>query len=413
MGASLIKKLRELCQVVSSEGQGHNAAVILASPGLTNIVVDNEAFTQELVSWLGEHEGGQFHLLSAIVDGIPASLSSKKTPSEGIAVLRGPSDVILPQLGNPEFLRDRRDHDTVGALSFSGLGDPSSSTIAVPLTRTIFHNARPSTLIASRFDLTTPGTPRLIESGEAVRQHINLADSTVSGGKSSRRQPHLWLPLTSVSSSRKVTESFGNILRRLDHDGKSSPASSELEANIGTIRKAILDASPEVETALPGVWAVVDPTPGETINFRNWQIDHPRDVDMVSGGGGWGDKAGLLSLDPETSPFAASEEENMRNLFGIGGASDYAPVGSEVQFFVPDLVAGESHPHDSHGLLFGVSRYDPGTTTAAEPLVDQQEADIAVTPGRFGVLCEEGIYVSGEDARPFKLSVPGSLVSIP
>lgn len=250
--------------------------MVLASPGLTSLV-DSEAFSRELVSWLGQ-EDGRFDLLSAVVDAVPTSSKASKTPSEGIAILRGPSDVILPQLENPKFLRDRRDHDTVGALSLDGLGDSLSSTVSVPLSRTIFHNARPSTLIISRFDLSSEAPPQMVGKSEAVRQHINLAGAGASDD-SATKQPHLWLPLTAVSTPRKVTESFGNILRRLDYDGKSSPASAELEANIGSIRKAILDASPQVETALPGVWAVVDPEPGATLHARDWHVQLPEEAD--------------------------------------------------------------------------------------------------------------------------------------
>lgn len=133
----------------------------------------------------------------------------------------------------------------------------------------------------------------------------------------------------------------------------------------------------------------------------------------MSGGGGWGDKAGLLSLDPETSPFAASEEEDMRNLFGIGGASDYAAVGSEVQFFVPDLVASEHRTDEDRGLVFGISEYDPETADATEDsAAGVQGSDIAVVPGQFGVLSNEAVYISSEDLRPFKLNVPGSRLSI-
>lgn len=130
----------------------------------------------------------------------------------------------------------------------------------------------------------------------------------------------------------------------------------------------------------------------------------------MSGGGGWGDKAGLLSLDPETSPFPLSEEEQMRNLFGVGGGSDYAPVGSEVQFFIPELGAEEAQPseQDSHGLVFGVSPYALG-----EPPEERGAEDVSVAPNQFGALSDEAIYVESEGASPFKLSVPGARLSIP
>lgn len=225
----------------------------------------------ELASFLSvPGQGHNFTILSAIIDHVPQGPAPNQLSAEGLSILRGPSDAILPSLGNPEFAREKGDLDTIGALTFS-LGD--SNSVSVPLTRTIFHNGKPSTLVTSRYDLSSCA-PRLTERSDAVRQHVRIPLAALSGSASAQA-PHLWLPLRAVSSARNVTESFGNILRRLGFDGKSAPASSELEANIGSIRKAILDAAPQTEAAMPGVWAMVNPAPGTPAGPRDWHIyDH-------------------------------------------------------------------------------------------------------------------------------------------
>lgn len=259
--------------ITTSGNKGHDAAVVLASPGFTRLLDDAASAGRwaELLSSPGQ--GGHFHLVSAIVDHVPSVTRPSLVENEGISVLRGPSDVILPQLWNSSPARERQDPDAVGALTF-GLDDASSVT--VPLSRTIFQNNRSSTLIASRFDLSG-GSPRLTESKETYEQQINVP---LQGHSGPSRHPHLWLPLKGLTQPRIVTESFGNILRRVQIDGSSSPASSELEASVDDIYKKIQSQLPPgVEVPVMGVWAVVNPTPGESAQARNWDIENLEEVD--------------------------------------------------------------------------------------------------------------------------------------
>lgn len=262
----MIKRFKDLCQEMSITGsgdKGHDAAVVLASPGLTRLI-DSAASAgrwAELLSPAGE--GGHFHLVSAVVDHVPSVTRPSMAENEGIAVLRGPSDVILPQLWAPTKERSAR-NDDVGALTF-GLDD--ASTVTVPLAHTIFQNGKPSTLTASCFDLSGD-SPRLVQSKETMEQQINVPLQSPSN-------PHLWLPLRGLTQPRIVTESFGNILRRLQIDGRSTPASSELEASVDDIYKEIQKKLPPgVEVPLMGVWAVVSPAPGKSANARNWHVEN-------------------------------------------------------------------------------------------------------------------------------------------
>ena len=134
----------------------------------------------------------------------------------------------------------------------------------------------------------------------------------------------------------------------------------------------------------------------------------------MSGGGGWGDKAGLLSLDPDTSHFPPSEEEALKNLFGSGGSSDFAPAGSEVQFFIHERWLdqdGDSHrqPEDDSRFsqhVFGVSEDVPEVSSSST------ETDIVLKPNVFGALSDEAIYVSDKHNDDFKLSVPGARLGL-
>ncbi len=71
---------------------------------------------------------------------------------------------------------------------------------------------------------------------------------------------------------------------------------------------------------------------------------------VVSGGGGWGDKQGLLSLDPQTkysSPDEDDVESFIRSFKGdTSGAGTVVAPGSYIQFFIegPRPAQGASEP---------------------------------------------------------------------
>lgn len=168
----------------------------------------------------------------------------------------------------------------------------------------------------------------------------------------------------------------------------------------------------------------------------------------VSGGGGWGKKQGLLSLDPDTK-FSApglgggNGDEDLesfvrafKNEHGSGGegygvaagpfdAGVVAP-GSVVQFFVAptsmcELGSGpqqgiESDVHEAEywtdGPSFGVTPRIPGAPTRG---VDGQSWK--VVEGTFGAVSSEAMYLSdtgGADAPGLletKVNGPDSYLS--
>jgi hypothetical protein len=128
----------------------------------------------------------------------------------------------------------------------------------------------------------------------------------------------------------------------------------------------------------------------------------------VSGGGGWGDKKGLLSLDPQRSHFPPSEKESLDRFMGSMDASDFAPLGAYIQFFTAlratstptaDVSDGPSAPLD----IFGVH----------DPEMPARESDrIRIHDGLFGALSDKGVftYAMGEVKKVSKLSVPNSRI---
>lgn len=194
----------------------------------------------------GSEKPDHFHVLSAVVDHVAPPVPTNQ-PIQGLSILRGHHDSMLPDLWTPAPPKAREDADKVAALTFS-LGNPR---ITVPLANTTFLNHRTSTLLAKRFRLGQ-GSPQVAETAEKHWQQIAapLAEPLRSVGELA-----IWAPLVPLTRPRVVTESFGNIVRRVDVDNESTPASNELEPAVDELHRT---KSYLVRTGM-GVWAMITP----------------------------------------------------------------------------------------------------------------------------------------------------------
>ncbi|KAG5981378.1 hypothetical protein E4U55_002999 [Claviceps digitariae] len=408
----------------------HNAAVVLASPHYAEHL-DDSAFNSELVNVLSASENTKdFHLLCAIVDNIAPALGEPR-PMPGISVLRGELDSLLPQLWAPDPPLEKFERDSVAALTFKvGL-----STQTLPLTRTTFLNSKTSTLLISRHDLSG-GSAKLEERTEKQWQHVHIQ---VDQSARSVADFGLWAPLSPVTAARKITASFGNIVRGIEVDGKSIPASTELEAAVNSIFKH--QRTSETTTGPMGVWALITPEESQMSAWTTENAPNPsailkgnavtradvqscadylqrqhqagsRFYQVLSGGGGWGPKKGLLSLDPRETYFAASEEEEMEKFVRTMSNSSFAPPGAHIQFFVPAMAAPEMVTSSATGVVFGV----PLNSESAQEHDPSKEGYLVAD--HFGALSTQGIYSSirpntaTSSHHDSKLSVPGSRIYI-
>lgn len=438
--------------------QRHNAAVVLASPHYA-AQLDDPNFNAELVNVLSASENQKdFHLVCAIVDSI-APARGESLPLPGISVLRGELDSLLPQLWQPDPPLEKLERDSVAALTFKvGL-----SAQTLPLTRTTFLNNKASTLLVSRHDISG-GSPKLEQRTEKQWQPVHVQ---IDQAAHSAAAFDLWAPLSPVTRARKVTASFGNIVRGIEVNGKSIPASTELEVAVNSIfehQSSTAETTPEAGPM--GVWALITPDQSQTSAWTADSAPDPSaivkgnavnraDVEacadylqrqhhagsrfyqvckytcptstprrsqrslsfflttrfcvVVSGGGGWGAKKGLLSLDPRETFFASSEEEEMDKFVRTMNNSSFAPPGAHIQFFVPARAPAEMVTSSASGLVFGVP-------LTAEPAGQGHAASKEgyLVADHFGALSAQGIYSSvkqvddADSAQESKLSVPGS-----
>lgn len=119
----------------------------------------------------------------------------------------------------------------------------------------------------------------------------------------------------------------------------------------------------------------------------------------VSGGGGWGLKQGLLSLDPQVR-YSVPDEEDVerfiRSFKGETSPDDVITPGSYIQFFVEPIhpsqkVSAISRPERA-GLDFpGVV---VGTCDTAEEGEHSVEDGVQVVTDYFGALSSQGMFIA-------------------
>lgn len=158
------------------------------------------------------------------------------------------------------------------------------------------------------------------------------------------------MPLRMLTEPRMVGEAFGNILKSVEVGEESFPASWELEKMVTGECK--------------GVWARITRTqPGEV---EKEMVMKPgvRLHRVLSGGGGWGAKKGLLSLDPqlekegdgkEVERFAEMFEKRFEGREEMdGGDEALVQSGEWVQFFeVMEQEGGKIGEEGELRLAFG------------------------------------------------------------
>jgi hypothetical protein len=242
--------------------------------------------------------------------------------------------------------RSPDEHGVVDFLITQGTQKEGSycDSLSLPLANTIFQTGSPTTMALSTWVKETGSTELKLKS------KIHLSETSIKLRQDKNVEPRsaLAVPLIPITVPRVVEAGMGNILRRVTGpDGKSVSASEELEKVVPEYFKA-RNEPPQAMS----VWALLIPKNAleeireaaerlfTHVREKEGNAD-PKDVppwislwkgnppiwnDLVtfalskgarlhrvlSGGGGWGKKAGLLSLDPSvmSSEFATSSTQD-------------------------------------------------------------------------------------------------------
>ncbi|KAG9246682.1 hypothetical protein BJ878DRAFT_455799 [Calycina marina] len=378
----------------------------------------------------------KFNVVCACVDGIASvEASGAIAASEGFSFMQARTSGIAPKLWESQTASERNPlPSTLTFVSESNVHDDATKqcyTVTLPLAKTLFTNGKMSTLIASQWVSNGDGFDRV---RTEEKSNVNL--ETLEGLGS------VYIPAIQLTPARMISSGMGNIVRQVERDGVSIPASEELEASID----AYLEKTQKEKSAVQ-VWALIIPASkvseecledGSSVRYNSDQIVQNLDSEsrndfigdwiksgatlcrIFSGGGGWGAKKGLLSLDPQTA-YRESPDSEMK--YSGGSVEDQralalgnlANTDSYIQFFAaqaPESRADEhmksnfmplapsdsekkSRPSARTSLVLGSvpSTIDkvPGTQTTSI----QSDYDTAAFPrkGHFGAVSESGLYV--------------------
>ena len=238
----------------------------------------------------------------------------------------------------------------------------------------------------------------------SVVERLDVSRQVVRIPTGSGRELGVQVPLVPITSFRTVHSALGNILKRFEVGGEEVPASKELEE---VVPRLLQERSKRMLGDIQGplsVWALVVPArlagrwrPGlmESLDFQPMFREGCRLHKVLSGGGGWGAKQGLLSLDPEAK-FSTTDEEDVEsferdflaNREGGGGGGSIVGPGDEVMFCVdtatfplPALPAAKEALRPK-GFVVKVGL----ETTEAVPNSELQLSTMERVDGFFGVV---------------------------
>ena len=370
----------------------------------------------------------KFNVLVAVVDklslpnpSLASGLIDKNKPlslgSEGISIAVVNSKLAAPDLWKTNEISEDIENARVpqpGMLSFQlhpnavPPGDrvkqaATRYTIDLPLANTTFQNGRSSTLIRQKWIINHEGNLNCERLEYVHRQSICFFTKVKIIPSAMKIEPMDYIHL---SPFRRVKESVGNVIRSFENEeDENTPlvASSDLEHSIT-----------KLNGPRPSVWAEVVPSEEflkDRYNAADFQTKLSRGLrlfNVLSGGGGYGQKRGLIALDPDLEPMMDSEKQSIP-------VSEEMPFGQLVRpgdyvRFIGLVDNGEPKYYgprwSSEEAKFGVWRSlslgrtpqvsDSGHVTTSKTLL----RPIRAVQGHFGALSETTATITVDQQDP-------------
>ncbi|KAJ5390242.1 uncharacterized protein N7496_001310 [Penicillium cataractarum] len=395
------------------------------------------------------------YAVAAVIDKIPESSALSNLESEGLSLLAIDKENVHGKAAPPRRFGEPANEESDILVSIHNEQKSQSPTgvtheIGLRLANTVFVNGKESTLLGMQWTRDNTTNAYTLDST------INMTSCAVKSTSSASTSPHLKLPLYPIGDRRTVIASMGNILRQISKSSDPNsqepiPASSELEKDLPRYIK-----EHNITDQRVSVWALVekpDIKVGDpSLPTRDYLIQSLSQGGklhrVVSGGGGWGKKQGLLSLDPEIS-FSGSAQRHalvgLDQLFnpsadaemdlppflakGLVGEdlsllSQVATAGDFIQFFVSvDPASIQDAVPSNAGRSDGNITYRFGMVSKAEERSPSDMMDgndnITVVPNSFGALSEKSISYTQPMAQggetpgsSTKLDIPGCQVVV-
>ncbi len=358
---------------------------------------------------------------------------SLKDGREGVAVLIAESSRLAPDLFTTARSGDDLDPtspDQQSTISFHLLPKDrvrrhrrnASYEIELPLANTIFRNGLTSTMVASRWARSGSSMPHDFEKVEGRALRHQRIIMPVNAEPSRLVEHFLDVPLLPLTITWTIASAMGNIVRQLYTDvtaSKTMPASEGLETAVSEFLTKYRNSG-SISSQSFTVWALITPKErwhGEPIAQEPTILDLLRNGSrlhrVLSGGGGYGKKMGLLALDPDTAYSSGSES----SAFGTGEDLDQeekealgqvVKPGDAIQFFIytPDAtirtVEEPRRRHDQAEIDFGTV---PSTIDSMpDPSTETEEmgglSPINYRTDLFGALSEQGLGLTIDSHGP-------------
>ncbi|KAJ5493229.1 hypothetical protein N7539_001975 [Penicillium diatomitis] len=443
--------------------------LLLVTPKFAHWLNSPHEFLRHLVQnvYTGASRADRIYAVAAVVDKIPSpstpieggsteSTAGNASESEGLSLLVIGEQDIRGKPVPPRRFGGPADEET--DLSFSFRKDQTSRgsadgayQVGLRLANTIFVNGKESTLFGMQwqFDKTSDSF--------TLDRTIDLTSCAITSPNASGSiRPRVTLPLHPIGERKRVLASMGNILRQISKstDPASNdpiPASSDLEK---ILPQYIKDHN--VSDHRVSVWALVGKphvkVTDSSLSTREYLAESLRQGGklhrVVSGGGGWGKKQGLLSLDPEVCFFGSANRgtlPGLEEIFNPGEnansniaalsaeslvgddlslLSQVATSGDYIQFFVArdpseihdesslDLQSVASNVTFTFGMVSHLEESSPADASS-------EKTDLEFVPNVFGALSEKAISFNqpvaaaeGSSESSTKLNISGCRVRL-
>ena len=368
----------------------------------------------------------EIDVVCACVDGLSPNVnwmpySMGQHASEGFSILQGQTADILPDLWDSMGPSSTKSPTRTASLTFPNRSDQTEIQAILPLANTLFSNGKPSTLLVSKWRAENNLFVRL--------RRLEKSNQTIHAYDTSKNvpSPATRVPATPLTPARRIVSGLGNIVKQLDfNEERSGPASRELERNIDEylartqrekstiavwaliVPKHIPNLRPEFDLLQDAVQVKAEwsPTLPERDFIGYWVLQGAKLCRVLSGGGGWGVKQGLLSLDPQSTFDVVNEA---RIDFSTGSIEDQqssalgniAEVDALIQFFVANTTVPFAAPpqHPVHGNLSRRTTVIGAVpSTIDDPKVDEDpsplKTDHIFLPRHFGAVSESGLFLT-------------------
>ena len=442
-GASTVEVFAAVVDQIPGRGVGQSQA-IKHDPG-----IDSASLAFEGVAYCITPQ--QIFQMPKALD--PSYVTQRSRSVPDIALTSAEALPLLTfELHSPKRLEASMDLETAAAQP--------PNLLSLPLANTLFQTGKTSTAFYSRWTFTSGKATELLTVESKATRHVlqfSKQSSELHTPKAEtidqvRDHGISQMPLSYLTPLRTVGQCMGNVITKL-HEGDDAsevPASRELEQSVSQFLEAN-DMPPQ----LVEVWALFIPkarynsTNSSIANLQNCLAKmNPTNQELLdnvapllfeggqlrkvlSGGGGWGQKSGLLSVDPDDG-FAAEEQPLKKGLDEPLLPSFLQPQGKNPELEIKDVAkrgdsivffAGSVPP--SHVTVSSETngRQDieqrllelgalPSTMDAIPEQAsasDQYQAEESAShyPNRFGALSEGGLSFQYEGAKT-KLDIPGT-----